>query len=117
MRRIVNGADFATNLASYLAELAHNPLNVANLSDFRALTREHPLEGHPARDTGVFDLFLDLGFEGGNRNPRVWDAYLELLDLRGKHGMLGALDENGLDALVMPSGTSSSGPRWWEHPS
>ncbi|GAB0146792.1 hypothetical protein EsHS_00007180 [Epichloe bromicola] len=108
LRRIVNGADFTTNLASYLAELTHNALNVTNLSDVRALTREHPLEDYPARDTGGFDIFLDLGFEGGNQNSRVWDAYLELLDLRGKHGMLGALGENDLDALVMPSGTSFS---------
>ena len=37
----------------------------------------------------------------------MWAAYLELQRILGKGGVFGALDEFGLDALVMPSSIAS----------
>lgn len=105
-RRIVASSDLVTNLGDYVKQLTYNPYNLTSLADIRDETQKHPLEEYPARDTGVFDHFLELGFR--NDDPRVWPAYQNLQHLRGKHGMFGAMDEHDLDALVMPSGVSSS---------
>lgn len=100
---VVLTADFLTDLpALYLSQLSSNPTGVRDLADIRNFTQRHPLEEYPDRDTGIWDLALDLvGF--GNTDPRFWDAYQTNLRLAGAEGLTGALRNYSLDAVVLPT--------------
>lgn len=96
-----------TALPKFLAEMTVNPSGVKNLSDVRRATQADPREEFPARDTQTWDITLDRqGF--GNEDPRALAALAENLRLGGEGGMLGAIERNRLDALVLPTGVSRS---------
>ncbi|KAL9609189.1 MAG: hypothetical protein Q9167_006027 [Letrouitia subvulpina] len=106
---IVLEADFVSDLpTNYLSKLATNPRNVNDLSDVRNFTQSFPLEDYPDRDTGVWDEALDLGFN--NSSPEFWAAYQNNLRVAGPEGILGALTNNSLDALILPTDFSPGLP-------
>ncbi|KAH7059035.1 amidase [Macrophomina phaseolina] len=106
---LVLNADFLANLAAYLAALSFNPTNVTDLADVRAFTRSFPLEDYPDRDTGAWDDALDV--QGwSNDDPRFWAAYQADLFLGGEGGVLGVLEREGLDAVVLPTSVSPGVP-------
>ncbi|KAF2454316.1 amidase [Lineolata rhizophorae] len=105
---IVLQADFITNIAEYLAELTVNPNDITNLEELRAWTQAEPLEDYPDRNTAVWDGALEAGF--GNTDPRFWEAYQANQFLGGEGGVLGALERNSLDAIILPTSFSPGNP-------
>lgn len=103
---IVLDADFPVNLKTYLDALTYNPQNIQNLEDLRDFTERDPREDWTptSRDVAVFNESLDLGWN--NTDPRFWTAYSADLQLGGPDGVLGALQRDNLDALLLPSQTS-----------
>lgn len=100
---IVLGADFRTDLKNYLDELKTNPQHIKNEADLRNWTMTHPQEHWSpyARDVGVWNNSLALGF--GNKSPKFWAAYQANLYLGGNATLLGAIQRNKLDAVIMPT--------------
>ncbi|KAF1953756.1 amidase signature enzyme [Byssothecium circinans] len=101
---IVLDADFIPNLKSYLDQLTYNPTGVQSLADVRKFTQSFPPEQYPDRDTASFDEALALNFT--NTSPQFWAAYQENFYLGGAGGILGALANYSLDAVVTPSRVS-----------
>lgn len=101
---IVLGADFISDLASYLSELTVNPNNIHSVADLRAFTQSFPAEDYPDRNTEVWDAALALGY--GNSDIRFWTEYQKNQYWGGEGGMLGAIERNNLDALIMPTSQS-----------
>ncbi|KAL8787832.1 MAG: hypothetical protein Q9213_002019 [Squamulea squamosa] len=99
---IVLEADFLSDLPlNYLSKLVTNPNNVQNLDDVRNFTQTFPPEDYPDRDTAIFDGALGLGFN--NTSPQFWTAYQENIEVAGRQGILGALANYSLDALILPT--------------
>jgi amidase len=103
----VLNADFIVNLASYLAMLTYNPNNVTDLAEVRNFTQSFPLEDYPDRNTAIWDGALDSqGYN--NTDPRFWEAYQKDLYFGGEGGLLGALERDNLDAVILPTSFASS---------
>ncbi len=106
---IVLEADFVSDLpGEYLSNLVKNPQNVHSLSDVNNYTHADPREDYPNRDTAIFDGALALRFN--NTDPRFWAAYQINLVTGGSGGILGALANNSLDALILPTDFSPGLP-------
>ena len=105
---IVLDADFVSDLPKYLSQLVSNPNNIHSLPDASNFTHSFPPEDYPDRDTKVWDQALALGFN--NTDPRFWDAYQINLVTAGVQGILGALANNSLDALMLPTDFSPGLP-------
>lgn len=101
---IVLDSDFVANLKSYLAQLTYNPTGVKTLADVRNFTQSFGPEEYPSRDTAVWDESLALNFT--NTDAEAWAAYQYDLYLGGAGGILGALSNYSLDAVVTPSDVS-----------
>ena len=102
----VLNADFIVNLASYLAQLTYNPNNVTSLAEVREFTQTFAPEDYPDRDTTIWDTVLDT--QGwNNTDPRFWAAYQQDLFFGGEGGLLGAIERNNLDAVILPTDFSS----------
>lgn len=104
---LVLNADFIVNLATYLAELTYNPNNITSLAEERNFTQADPLEDYPDRDTAIWD---DALFTQGwnNTDPRFWAAYQQDLFFGGEGGLLGTLERENLDAVILPTNFASS---------
>ncbi|KAF2786837.1 amidase [Melanomma pulvis-pyrius CBS 109.77] len=102
---LVTNADFIVGLSRYFNQLVENPENVTSLEDVRQFTQSFGLEDYPNRDTKVWD---DALFEQrwNNTDPRFWEAYMELLYYGGEGGLLGAIERDNLDAIIMPANGS-----------
>jgi len=107
---IVLGADFVSDLATYLAELEVNPSNIHSLADESNFTHTFPPEDYPERDTATWDQALGLGFN--NSDFRFFQAFQFTSFFGGAGGVTGALDAFGLDALIMPTDFSPSLPAY-----
>ncbi|RMZ68700.1 glutamyl-trna amidotransferase subunit a [Pyrenophora seminiperda CCB06] len=103
---VLNG-DFVPNLAHYLSQLTYNPNNVTTLQDVRNFTQSFPAEDYPDRDTAEFDASIAQAMNFSNTDSAFWDAYQKDLYLGGPGGILGALANYSLDAVVVPSFTAS----------
>jgi amidase len=101
----VLGTDFVANLKSYLDQLVYNPNNVHNLADIRAFTHSFAAEEYPSRDTATWDEDLALNFTYGS--AEAWKYYQENQYIGGIGGILGALKNYSLDAVVVPTYTAS----------
>jgi len=94
------GADFIVNLEEYLSQLQYNPNNITNLAELRKWTRESPLEGYPNKPTTLWDdvLARDLN----NTDPAFWSMYQKGFYFGNEGGLLGAIRNHNLDAVVLP---------------
>jgi amidase len=101
---IVLGADFVSDLAAYLSQLTYNPNNIHTLEDLRNFTQSFPAEDYPDRNTARWDDALSLGYN--NTDIRFWTEYQKNQYWGGEGGMLGAIQRNKLDALIMPTSQS-----------
>jgi amidase len=101
-------SDFLTNIPAYMFKLKANPQNITDLASLREFTRTFPKEGSPDHDTSIWDQVLD---EQGwnNTDPRFWPAYQEYLQYGGEGGLLGALQRENLDAVILPT---TLAPTW-----
>ena len=103
--RVLN-ADFVTNLAAYLSQLIENPADVHSLADIREFTRSTPAEEYPDRNTAIWDVALDeMGYD--NTDPRFQEDLELLRSYGGKGGLLGAIEEHELDAVILPTSVAS----------
>ncbi|KAK4442395.1 amidase signature domain-containing protein [Podospora aff. communis PSN243] len=98
---IVLGADFVSDLAAYLAELSYNPNDVHSLADVLAYTQSDPRESYPDRNTARWDAALALGYN--NTDPRFWAELQNNYYDGGEGGLLGAIERNSLDAVILPT--------------
>ncbi|KAK5016401.1 hypothetical protein LTR39_002102, partial [Cryomyces antarcticus] len=103
-----NSSDFISNLHTYFTELSYNPTGIETLAELRNYTQSNPLEEYPSRDTAVWDDALTQGWN--NTDPRFWAAYQANLYYGGEGGILGALQRNKLDAIILPTQFSPSIP-------
>lgn len=94
-------ADFISDMSKYLAGLETNPNNLHSLADVRRFTQNFPLEDYPDRDTGVWDSALAANIT--NTSPAFWSLYQKNLYFGGEGGLLGALERNNLDAVILPT--------------
>ncbi|OCK78228.1 amidase [Lepidopterella palustris CBS 459.81] len=99
-------AGFVAELPAYLSQLTYNPTGVKNLADVRAFTHAFAQEDWPDRNTFTWDQSLNLTFN--NTSPEFWKYYQEDLYYGGTGGLLGALKNFSLDAIVIPTYFSSS---------
>lgn len=94
-------ADFFTDMPRYLSHLETNPHNVSSLRDISRFTHRYPAEEYPARDTFIFDLALEQS--KNNTHYDVWLNRTLALRLAGTMGILGAMKNYSLDAIVLPT--------------
>lgn len=94
-------ADLLTDIPRYLSHLEINPHNISSLRDISRFTHHHLDEGYPARDTLIFDGALEYG--RNNTHPDVWLNRTLALRLTGSMGILGAMKNYSLDAIVLPT--------------
>ena len=101
---IVLDTDFVAGLAEYFSHLVINPQNLHGLNDVATFTKTDPREEYPERDVYVWERELTRNIT--NESPESWQAYQANLEMGGPQGVIGALDNHNLDALVMPTFTS-----------
>lgn len=94
-------ADLLTNIPMYLSHLDKNPNNITSLADVSNFTHRFPREEYPTRDTHIFNLALEDG--RNNTHPDVWLNRTLALRLAGSIGILGAMKNHSLDAIVLPT--------------
>ncbi|KAK4196943.1 putative amidase [Triangularia verruculosa] len=101
----VLNADFISALPTYFNLLTANPENLTDLPSLVNWTKSHGhLEHYPERDTARWESALtDTGH--GNDSPYYWGNYSAQVFAAGPQGILGALKNHSLDALVLPT--------WW----
>lgn len=103
-------ADLVTGipLARYLSKLTTNPNNLTSLYDIRQFTHSYEPEEWPDRDTVVWDAALATGMN--NTSPLFWSNLTAGLHLSGELGILGAIRNHSLDALVLPTYSALAPP-------
>lgn len=101
---LILGADFVVNLRNYLDSLVYNPKNITSLAQLRNFTQSFPPEDYPTRDTGLWDAALK-GYN--NTDPQFWPAYQQNLYYGNDGGVLGAIERNNLDAVILPANLAS----------
>lgn len=101
---IVLDTDFIANLKSYLSQLTYNPTGVESLADVKNFTESFGPEEYPSRDTLGWEEALSFNFT--NTDAEAWAAYQYNQYLGGVGGVLGALKNYTLDAVVTPSANS-----------
>lgn len=101
----VTNADFIVDLPHYLGQLVANPENITSLEDLLHFTQRFELEDFPDRNTKIWD---DALFQQGwnNTDARFREAYTKLLFYGGEGGLLGAIERENLDAVIMPANGS-----------
>lgn len=92
-------ADVLSDLPKYLSKLTANPHNVTNLFEIREFTRSYKAEHWPERDTGIFDSALEMNMS--NTSPLYWSNRTLGLHLAGEQGILGAMKNHSLDAILL----------------
>lgn len=103
-------ADIKTSIETYLADLTLNPRNLQTLEDIRDAILDSPDSEPDKYGTIVFDHAVKDGLN--TADVKYWEARQEILRLCGEEGLLGALKEYNLDALVMPSAVSAAFPAY-----
>ncbi|EMR64080.1 putative glutamyl-trna amidotransferase subunit a protein [Eutypa lata UCREL1] len=96
----IMGADFIVDVERYLDQLVYNPHNITNLVDLRRWTQSSPLEGYPGKPTELWDAALQ---NWNNTEYGFWRAYQQGLYYGNEGGLLGAIKQHNLDAVVLPS--------------
>lgn len=98
---LVLDVDFAAGLKDYLSKLAFNPNEIHNLQDIARFTKGDPREQWPDRDIYVWERERDRNLTATSDESRA--AYQANLDMAERDGIIGALDSEKLDALIMPT--------------
>lgn len=97
----VAGADFLSDLPrDYLNHLKFNPNNITSVAKLRQFTQSNILEGYPEHNTDEWDSLLARGYN--NTSPQFWGNYTSQRYYAGPLGILGALQNYSLDAIVAP---------------
>ncbi|KUJ14716.1 putative amidase [Mollisia scopiformis] len=99
-RNKVTYRDLRRSYESYFAQLVKDPRNPKNLEDVIKFIKETPAEEYPQRDIGVFEDALNAPKEDITEYQTILKKGLELA---GKSGILGMLDQWNLDAVILPA--------------
>jgi len=105
------GADFISDLASYMAELTYNPYNITTVEDLLNFTQKDPREDWPDRDTGAWETAIKLGFNSSD--VRAFTALQNDLQLDRDGGTTGVIEKYRLDAIIIPTDFA---PTWAASP-
>ncbi|GAM88454.1 hypothetical protein ANO11243_064870 [Dothideomycetidae sp. 11243] len=100
--------DFVTNVKQYLDLLVANPTGVQDLADIAAFTEKFKQEDYPARDIDLWQQAIAFGYN--NTDPRFWPMYQQNLYFGGIAGVLGAISNYSLDAIILPTDVSPNLP-------
>jgi amidase len=96
------GADFLSDLPNkYLSLLTHNPNNIHSVKDLREFTRRDYREDYPDISTSSWDDWLYIGLN--NTDPTYWPNVTLEKFVFGQECVSGAIQQNNLDAMVMPT--------------
>lgn len=99
---IVKGTDFKLDLADYLKSLEVNPNKINNLQDIINWTQNDPREEYHLRGTRAMEGTWVDGLD--NRDNEQFKQALQFMEyLAHEGGVRGALQKDGLDALVLPT--------------
>ncbi|OAA49192.1 glutamyl-tRNA(Gln) amidotransferase subunit A [Beauveria brongniartii RCEF 3172] len=96
---VIGGADFLTDLPKYLKELKTNPNEIHTLSDVRAFTDQSSVESDKF-DFMMFNMILKRNIN--NTMPIWWEYYNEQFYQGNDLGLIGAIRNNSLDAIILP---------------
>jgi len=100
----VVGADFVYDIANYFNGLTYNPNNITNINELINFTMHYPAEDYPDRNVVTWQQDANLTVKLGDA---AYYAGLEAQDYFGSNAtILGAIEQNGLDALILPSSSS-----------
>ncbi|KJZ74966.1 hypothetical protein HIM_05697 [Hirsutella minnesotensis 3608] len=99
---LLQGADFIVNLATYLNQLNPDSSDLRNITQVRERTQKTPAEEFPKFDTAVWDSLMRPE-QFNNTDPRFKAQRDGLLEIAGPGCLLGALDQNNLTAVVLPT--------------
>ncbi|KZT54945.1 amidase [Calocera cornea HHB12733] len=100
----VVGADFVADIANYFNGLTYNPNNIHDINALINFTMHYPAEDYPDRNVVTWQQDANLTIKIGD------SAYYKGLEAQYYYGsnatILGALEQYGLDALIIPSSQS-----------
>ncbi|OAA64024.1 glutamyl-tRNA(Gln) amidotransferase subunit A [Cordyceps fumosorosea ARSEF 2679] len=96
---IISGGDFMTDLPKYLDNLETNPNDIHDLSDVRAFTDQSSTESE--FDFMLFNMILKRNIN--NTMPIWWEYYNERFYQSNELGLIGAIRNHTLDAVILPS--------------
>lgn len=100
LKAVVMSTDFKISLNNYLKGLTHNPQNITDLTELIKYTKSDPREEFGRFDVAVFE---DADGTIGVDDPTYQEGLEKELYLSGEGGILGALERDNLDAIVVPS--------------
>ncbi|MCJ1236709.1 hypothetical protein MMC14_004691 [Varicellaria rhodocarpa] len=94
-------ADFIPTMNNYLSNLDPTSTTIRDFDDVIEATMNDPREQYPARNIDVWKASKNTKVVSGS--PEALEAYQVIYSQCGPNGVFGALEEHGLDALVLPS--------------
>lgn len=93
-------AEFKSSINRWCGELTHNPENISGLDDLIQFVQHHPKEACPRRN---IERLLESQKSPGIDAPITQQALEKMLRCCADDGLLSALKQNNLDALVFPN--------------
>ncbi|KAG5804317.1 hypothetical protein H9Q74_005164 [Fusarium xylarioides] len=93
-------AEFKSSIARWCSELTVNPNGINSVDDIIEFTKSHPKELYPERNV---DRLLSSRDSPGIDDPITQQSLTKMLRLCADDGILGALADYKLDALVFPN--------------
>jgi len=97
----VISVDFIYDLKDYFDQLVYNPQNVTDLYSLSRFTRNTPAEEYPSRDIARWESSIALNLT--QQSPEYFAILAKNMYLGSNATILGALDNYGLDALILPT--------------
>ncbi|KAI7784840.1 hypothetical protein LA080_009159 [Diaporthe eres] len=99
-RRRALEAEFKSSINRWCGELTHNPENISDLDDLIQFVQQHPKEAYPRRN---IERLLESQNSPGTDAPITREALEKMLRCCADEGLLPALKQDNLDALVFPN--------------
>lgn len=96
--------EFRVSINAFLGGLVKNPHGINNLEDLCEFTRKEPQEDYPNRDQGLWELALRTDPDGEEYKK----AKERETRFAGDAGILGAIQNHALDAIITPTSTKIS---------
>ena len=105
LKAIYNHADWKAQFDDYMTKLIQNPQNIQSMSDLVDFTRACPAEEYPSRNVdGLIAVRDALPADA----PTVEAAFEQVYQWAMKGCIQGAFQRHQLDALILPSGVSTT---------
>ncbi|EXJ94079.1 hypothetical protein A1O1_02472 [Capronia coronata CBS 617.96] len=105
MKAVYNNADWKAQFEDYVARLTKNPQNIHTISDLVEFTKTCPAEEYPSRN---IDGLLHIEKALSADDPSVEAAFEQVRQWAMEGCIQGAVQRHQLDALILPSGVSTT---------